>query len=164
MEYDMNQKTQKSMKIAFIQSLWHFEIVDKSRDGFNTYMQDNNFNCSTEIFQVPGAFDIPLLAKKLANTGEFDAIVASGFIVDGGIYHHEFVSTAVIDGLMQVQLETLVPVISAVLTPHNFQECEAHINFFANHFVDKGVEAASACVKIIDNMRQLNNQLSSTAT
>ena len=99
-----------------------------------------------KVFKVPGAYDIPLLAKRLAETGAYDAIVASGFVVDGGIYRHDFVSSAVIDGLMQVQLETDVPVLSAVLTPHQFQETEPHMAFFQEHFVTKGKEAADAVV------------------
>lgn len=66
---------------------------------------------------MTGAFEIPLHTRRLAESGSYDAIVAAGLVVDGGIYRHEFVAEAVIGGLMQVQLETGVPVISAVLTP-----------------------------------------------
>ncbi len=69
-----------------------------------------------EIFDVPGAYEIPLHAKTLARTGRYSAIVGSAFVVDGGIYRHDFVATAVINGMMQVQLETEVPVLSVVLT------------------------------------------------
>src|SRR3546814_13025891 len=77
---------------------------------------------SISLFEVPGAFEIPLHAKKLAQTGRYAAIVACGFVVDGGIYRHEFVADAVIGALMAVQLETEVTVISAVLTPQHFHE------------------------------------------
>jgi 6,7-dimethyl-8-ribityllumazine synthase len=84
---------------------------------------------------VPGGFEIPLQAKKLAQSGRYAAIVASALIVDGGIYRHEFVAEAVISGMMQVQLETGVPVLSAVLTPQRFHEHEEHQRFFSEHFV-----------------------------
>jgi 6,7-dimethyl-8-ribityllumazine synthase len=89
---------------------------------------------------------MPLLAKKLAETGKYDAVVAAAFVVNGGIYHHEFVSTAVVDGLMQAQMETGTPVFSVSLTPHNFQETPELIAFYKEHFVKKGREAARAVV------------------
>jgi 6,7-dimethyl-8-ribityllumazine synthase len=101
---------------------------------------------------VPGAFEIPLQAKLLARTGRYVAIVATGLIVDGGIYRHEFVSDAVINGLMRVQLDSEVPVISAVLTPQHFHEHAEHLRFFREHFVVKGTEAATACATTIANI------------
>jgi 6,7-dimethyl-8-ribityllumazine synthase len=71
-----------------------------------------------DFFEVPGSLEIPLHALLLAESGRYAAIVAAGFVVNGGIYSHEFVADAVIQGLMRVQLDTKVPVISAVLTPH----------------------------------------------
>jgi 6,7-dimethyl-8-ribityllumazine synthase len=76
-------------------------------------------------------------------------IIAGGFVVNGGIYRHEFVADAVISGLMRVQLDTKVPVISAVLTPQNFHEHDEH------HFVVKGAEAAAACAATIDKVGRL---------
>jgi 6,7-dimethyl-8-ribityllumazine synthase len=74
--------------------------------------------------------------------------VACALVVDGGIYRHEFVASAVIDGLMRVQLDTGVPVISAVLTPKDFHDHADHQRFFAEHFVIKGTEAAQACLQV----------------
>uniref|UniRef100_UPI001BD5A699 6,7-dimethyl-8-ribityllumazine synthase n=2 Tax=Pseudomonadota TaxID=1224 RepID=UPI001BD5A699 len=75
-----------------------------------------------DVYDVPGSFDIPLLAKKLAETGQYDAIVATGLVVDGGIYRHDFVAGTVVSALLTAQMETGVPMLSAVLTPHHFQE------------------------------------------
>jgi 6,7-dimethyl-8-ribityllumazine synthase len=97
-----------------------------------------------DLFEVPGAFEIPLKAKFLSATGDYAAIVAAGLVVDGGIYRHEFVASAVIDGLMSTQLASGVPVFSAVLTPQDFL-AEGRPEFFAEHFVTKGREAAEAC-------------------
>ena len=87
---------------------------------------------------MTGAFEIPLHAKRLAESGRYRAVVASGLVVDGGIYRHEFVAEAVIDGLMRVQLDTGVPVFSAVLTPHHFHEHLDHERFFHEHFQAQG--------------------------
>ena len=140
-------------RIAFIQSRWHRDIVDRCRDSFLAEIERRaGGTFVVELFEVPGSFEIPLQAKLLAAKGRYVAIVGSGFVVDGGIYRHEFVARAVIDGLMRVQLDTGVPVLSAVLTPHHFHEHEPHAAFFHEHFVVKGVEAATACLDTIDNV------------
>lgn len=142
-----------SRRIAFVQSLWHRDIVDRCRDSFLAEAERRGFDRDdVDLYEVPGAFEIPLQAKLLARSGRYAAVVASGFVVDGGIYRHDFVAAAVIDGLMRVQLETDVPVISAVLTPQQFHEHDAHAAFFREHFVIKGVEAATACLATIDNI------------
>ena len=108
---------------------------------------------------MPGAFEIPLLARRLAASGRYDAIVACAFVVNGGIYRHEFVATAVIDGLMRVQLDTDVPVLSCVLTPRDFHEHEEHRRFFSTHFVAKGIEVARACLATIAGLREAQRRL-----
>ena len=110
-------------RIAFIQALWHEDIVDQGREAFLTEIAAHGFSIdSADIFYVPGSLEIPLQAQLLAKTNRYAAIVAAGLIVDGGIYRHEFVAKTVIDGLMRVQLDNEVPIISLVLTPHLFHE------------------------------------------
>lgn len=143
-------------RIAFIQARWHASIVDQSRIGFEEELKRQNVTPKTfDVFDAPGSFDIPLLAKKLAETGRYEAIIAAGLVVDGGIYRHDFVAGTVVSALMDAQLETGVPMLSVVLTPHHFQEHEAHIRFFTDHFLIKGHEAAKACLQIIRTMRSL---------
>ncbi len=84
--------------------------------------------------------------------------MACGLVVNGGIYRHEFVTTAVIDGLMRVQLDTGVPVFSAVLTPRDFHESQEHHDFFHQHFVKKGAELARACAATVQLHRTLEAQ------
>lgn len=134
----------KTLKIAFIKARWHAEIVDQALIGFEQDMKDEDCPCELASFDVPGAFEMPLLAKRLGETGEYDGIVCAALVVDGGIYRHDFVAQAVVSGLMEAQLQTGVPTFSVSLTPHNFQPCEEHISFFRTHFVKKGAEAAKA--------------------
>ena len=108
-----------------------------------------------ELFEVPGTLEIPLQAKRLAETGRFSAIVASAFVVDGGIYRHDFVSGTVVEALMRVQLETNVPVLSAVLTPQTFHDHDEHRAFFREHFKIKGAEVARACAQTIENLASI---------
>lgn len=140
-------------RIAFIQAEWHKDIVDQSRLGFLAELEKLSGGAYTvDVFDVPGAFEIPLQAKLIAQAGGHDAIVAAGLVVDGGIYRHEFVADAVISGLMRVQLDTEIPVISAVLTPQQFHGHEEHTRYFTEHFVTKGAEAARACVQTIETV------------
>ncbi|HVQ59424.1 MAG TPA: 6,7-dimethyl-8-ribityllumazine synthase [Solirubrobacterales bacterium] len=144
-------------RVAFIQSCWHKDLVDQTRTAFVAEIgQLGIAESQLDFFEVTGAFEIPLHAKRLAESGDYDAIVAAGLVVDGGIYRHEFVAEAVIGGLMRVQLDTGVPVISAVLTPHHFHEHETHRAFFFDHLETKGTEAARACAHTIEALDRLS--------
>ncbi len=132
-------------RVALVQATWHRGIVDRARDGFTAeWARLGHDGAEVDVFEVPGAFEIPLAAKRLAASGRYAAVVGAALVVDGGIYRHEFVAGAVVDGLMRVQLDTDVPVFSVVLTPHHFHEHEEHTAYFERHFVHKGEEAARA--------------------
>jgi len=147
-------------RIAFVQSCWHKEVVDQCRKAFVAEIASLGVAAGRiDFFEVPGAFEIPLQAKLLARSGRYGAIVAAGLVVDGGIYQHEYVAEAVISGLMRVQLETEVPVLSAVLTPRHFHAHEEHRRFFFDHFLVKGAEAAVACARTLENMAALPRQI-----
>jgi len=142
-------------RIAYIQACWHKDIVDQCRIAFIKEMATLGYaKKNIDIFDVPGSLEIPLQAKLLAKSGTYAAIVASGFIVNGGIYRHEFVADAVIKGIMDVMLAHEVPIISAILTPQNYHEHEQHHRFFFDHFQLKGREAAMACARTIENIAQ----------
>ena len=143
----------KRKKVAFVQACWHRDIVDQLRDSFITKFSELS-DKEVEFFELPGAYEIPLHAKALAETGEYAAVVAAGLVVDGGIYRHEFVAQAVIDGLMRAQMDTGMPVFSAVLTPHNFHG-EEHQAYFKEHFITKGKEAANACAQTLESLAKI---------
>lgn len=137
-------------RIAIICANWHSDVVHQARDACTQQLQKlGAAPARIHQVEVPGAYEMPLMAQKLAQSGKFDAVIACAVIVNGGIYHHEFVSTAVVDGLMRVQLDTSVPVFSVALTPYNFQPVDDLLNFFRAHFVSKGEEAANACAQTL---------------
>ena len=131
---------------------WHEEIVSQALVGFQQIIDKKDI----DIFKVPGAFEMPLMAKKLAKSGQYDAIIAAALVVDGGIYRHEFVAQSVVDGLMQVGLECDLPVLSVSLTPHHFQETKHHTQIFKNHFIIKGNEAAHSALAIIKEYERIS--------
>lgn len=131
--------------IAFIRARWHADIVDQAYAGFQARAVELGFAMENmAVFDAPGAFEMPMLAKALAEQQRYDAIVAAAWVVDGGIYRHDFVAAAVVDGLMQVQLSTGVPVFSVSLTPHQYQETAFHHETYIRHMYKKGQEAAAA--------------------
>ena len=139
----------KPPRIAFLKALWHSDIVDRAHEGFVAEAAHLLPSAQIDVFAVPGAFELPLLAKKLAQTGDYVAVVAAALVVDGGIYRHDFVAAAVINGLMQAGLDTGVPCLSVSLTPHNYQPVDALSDFFRDNFVQKGREAAIAVHQLL---------------
>ena len=131
-------------RYAFVKANWHADIVSKALDGFLQLIPAQQ----VDVFDVPGAFELPLMARDLARSGKYAAVAAAALVVDGGIYRHDFVAQAVVTGLMRVSLDTDVPVLSVSLTPHHFQPTEHHIAVFTRHFVEKGREAAQAALLI----------------
>jgi 6,7-dimethyl-8-ribityllumazine synthase len=142
--------THKTPRIAFIKARWHSDVVDRAHEGFLAEQRRLIPGAEVVAFDVPGAFEMPLLAKKLAQTGKYDAVVAAALVVDGGIYRHDFVAAAVVNGLMTVGLDTGVPCFSVSLTPHNYQETELLTGFYRDHFVQKGAEAAQAVHQVLE--------------
>jgi len=140
-------------RFAFVKARWHADIVDRAYDGFTELI----LPAQVDVYDVPGAFEMPLMAQTLAQSGRYGAIACAALVVDGGIYRHDFVAAAVVDGLMQVGLKTGVPVLSVSLTPHHFQETEHHKTIYADHFVTKGREAAQAALGILDVQSNLRS-------
>ncbi|MBO9412103.1 MULTISPECIES: 6,7-dimethyl-8-ribityllumazine synthase [unclassified Ruegeria] len=133
-------------RYAFVKANWHSDIVDQALEGFQQLIPADQI----DVFDVPGAFEMPLLARDLAQTGRYAAIACAAFVVDGGIYRHDFVAQAVVDGLMRAGMDTGVPVLSVSLTPHQYQETDHHNAIYRAHFVEKGREAAQAALKITE--------------
>ena len=131
-------------RYAFVKANWHSEIVDQALVGFTRPIPPEQ----VDVFDVPGAFEMPLLARDLAASGRYAAVACAALVVDGGIYRHDFVAQAVVDGLMRAGMETGVPVLSVSLTPHQFQETAHHTAIYKAHFVQKGCEAGEAALMI----------------
>lgn len=141
-------------RLGVVAARWHGDIVDRAVAGVRAELEGTGVEVT--VFEVPGAFEIPLHAQRLARSGEYDAIAGVALVVDGGIYRHEFVAGSVVDALMRIQLETDVPVFSAVLTPHHFHEHEEHLAYFSRHFEVKGAELARAVTSTLTGLDRLS--------
>ncbi|GLT08781.1 6,7-dimethyl-8-ribityllumazine synthase [Sulfitobacter porphyrae] len=142
---------QRPARFAFVKAAWHADIVNRALDGFTEIIPADQ----VDVFDVPGAFEMPLMAQKLARQDRYAAIACAAFVVDGGIYRHDFVAAAVVDGLMRVGLETGVPVLSVSLTPHQYQETAHHNAIYRDHFVLKGKEAAKAALGMLEALEPI---------
>ncbi len=127
-------------RVAIVAARWHADIVDRAVESCTRGLA----GFEVDVVEVPGAFEIPLHVQRLAASGSYAAVAACALVVDGGIYRHDFVASAVVDALMKVQLQSDVPVFSAVLTPHQFHEHADHRAFFTQHFDVKGRQLAEA--------------------
>ena len=138
-------------RFAFVKANWHEGIVNQALEGFVELIPREN----VDIFNVPGAFELPLIARDLGMSGKYAAVVAAAFVVDGGIYRHDFVAGAVINGLIRAGLDSGVPVLSVSLTPHHYQETDHHRGIYTAHFIEKGREAARAALGIVETRRRI---------
>jgi len=140
-----------SKKIAVLSASWHVSIVGSAEDSFISTMVEAGYDrVDIKVIKVPGALEIPLAGKKALENG-FDAAVGIAFVVDGGIYRHEFVAHATLQSMLDVSIETGKPFISTVISPQNFKEGDADDEaWFVDHFVIKGKEAADACMQMLN--------------
>jgi 6,7-dimethyl-8-ribityllumazine synthase len=146
-------------KIVMVAAKWHSDLVSIATSScYDRLIQLEIHKENIELIHVPGSLELPLMSKLMAGSNQWDAVIAFGLVVDGGIYRHEFVAQAVIDGLVSVGLETSTPVLSAVLSPQNFDEQDKdNITFLRKHLAGKGVEAANSAFEIIQLTRPLRS-------
>jgi 6,7-dimethyl-8-ribityllumazine synthase len=98
-----------------------------------------------DIKWVPGAFELPLMAKYLLSQGNYSGVIALGCVIQGDTDHYQFICQSTAQGLMQVSLETQLPVIFGVLTTHNLEQAMDRIGGKVGH---KGVEAAQTLLEM----------------
>ena len=101
------------------------------------------------VVSVPGALEIPLLLQRLAGTGKFDAMIALGAVIRGETYHFEIVSNESAAGIMQVQLDTGIPIANGILTTDTDAQAEARAS-------QKGRDCADAAVEMVQLLRRLD--------
>ncbi len=140
-----------SYKIAVLSASWHTNIIESAETSFVKEMVAQGFKRDQiDIIKVPGALEIPL-AGKIALENDYDIAVGIAFVVDGQFYRHEFVGHTVVQSILDVQLQTGKPFLSAVLTPQMYNEnSEVYEEMYVKHMVFKGQEAAEACVRMLE--------------
>lgn len=144
-------------RLALVVSQFNTEVTHGLRDGALDYLAQSGVTVAPEsIFSAPGAFEIPLIAKRLAEKG-YDGVICLGCVIKGDTAHFEYISEAAAHGLMQAGLDTGKPITFGILTTYTDEQAFLRSR---NDEHNKGREAAAACLaalRTIDTIRPLNN-------
>ena len=124
-------------------------LVEGAEDCLRRHGVDNG---SIDVVWAPGAFELPLVASRLASSGNYDAIVAVGAVIRGATGHYDFVAGQCAAGLQRVQLDTGVPVAFGVLTTDNIEQAIERAGTKAGN---KGFEAALTAIEMVNLLRNL---------
>ena len=148
----MNQRKIQSLKVGIICSRFNEFVVNALLDGAKRNLakhgvQDKNI----EVFWVPGAYEIPVTARLMAVSRKYDALIALGTVIRGDTAHFEYVAGPCAEGIMQVQLETLVPIGFGVLTVENVEQAAARSR---PDDTNKGFEAAEVAIEMVAIVRR----------
>ncbi len=140
-------------RFAIIASRWNARITDVLVAGARQSLAGNGIaEAAIDVIRVPGAWEIPLAANRVAQGGQHAAIVALGCVVRGDTRHYEHVADLCAEGLMSVQLQTGVPVLNGVLAVERAEDAEARAG--GSHG-NKGEEAALAALEMVNLLEQL---------
>ncbi|AUY52910.1 6,7-dimethyl-8-ribityllumazine synthase [Streptomyces sp. CB01881] len=140
------------LKVAVIAAQWHDQVMNGLLDGAHRALKELGIAEPT-VLRVPGTFELPVAAKRLAERG-YDAVVALGVVIRGGTPHFDYVCQAATAGLTQVSVDTGVPVGFGVLTCDNEQQALDRAGL-PGSAEDKGHEAVTAAVATAAALRAL---------
>lgn len=141
------------MKVGIVASRFNEIIVTKllngAVDGLVRHgVEDKNITAAW----VPGAFEIPVVAQKMAESGKFDAIIAVGAVIRGATSHYDYVCAEVSKGVAQVGLKTGVPVLFGVITTENIEQAIERAGSKAGN---KGYDCALSAIEMVNLIKKL---------
>ena len=139
------------LRIAVVVSRFNADVTRRLYDGCNEELGAKGVADIT-IAQVPGCFELPLMAKHLAANGRFDAVICLGAVIRGDTPHFEYVSSATATGIQRAALDTGIPVVFGVLTVDNEQQAYDRVGGPAGH---KGREAALTAIEMARAMQRV---------
>ncbi|MCX5850134.1 MAG: 6,7-dimethyl-8-ribityllumazine synthase [Deltaproteobacteria bacterium] len=143
----------KGMKFGIVASRFNDFICGRLIEGtIDALMRAGTEEKDITIYKVPGSFELPLTAKKLAKSGRFDAIICLGAIIRGATPHFEYISAEVSKGIASVGLETEVPVVFGVLTTDTIEQA---IERAGTKSGNKGADAALTAIEMVDLFKKI---------
>jgi len=147
-EYELSSIPQVGdTKIAIVTAEWNTEITEATAVACVDTLVKHGVNNSNIIrLSAPGSFELPFVAKQSILKYNVDAVICIGCIIQGETRHFDFIAQATANGIMQLGLESNVPVIFGVLTTNNMQQA---IDRAGGKHGNKGVESAVACLKLL---------------
>lgn len=146
----------KGIKIGIVAGRFNEFITSKLVGGAVDVLKRNDVKEEDiHIAWVPGAFEIPLIAKKMINAGKYDAIITLGAVIKGSTPHFDYVCAEVSKGVAQISLQSEIPVIFGVLTTNNIEEAIERAGTKAGN---KGSEAAFGAIEMINLIKEIENR------
>lgn len=131
------------MRFAIVVSRFNPEVTSGLLNGALKYLSEKGIEPTpSEIYDAPGAFEIPLLAQALARSGRYSGVICLGCVIKGDTAHFEFISLGATIGIQQAMLQSGVPISFGVLTTYDDEQAIARSRDDAHN---KGREAAAAC-------------------
>ena len=132
------------LKVVVIAAQWHTQVMDGLLDGARRALADSGV-ADARIVRVPGTFELPVAASRIAAAADVDAIVALGVVIRGGTPHFDYVCNAATDGLTEVSVRSGIPVGFGVLTCDNDEQALDRAGLDGSK-EDKGYEATQAAL------------------
>ena len=140
------------LRVAIVAGTWHEQVMEGLLAGAQRCLDAYQVS-NAAVVRVPGAFELPIVARELALKG-YDAVVAFGVVIRGGTPHFDFVCNAATDGLTRVALDTGVPVGFGVLTTDNDEQALDRAGLEGSK-EDKGWEATSAAIVTAQTLKKI---------
>jgi len=145
-------------RFGIVISEWNHEITSALYKGAYEFLIKQGAREDNIITSwVPGSFELTLGAQYLADTGNVDAVICIGCVIQGETKHFDFICNAVANGITQLNLDFNMPFIFGVLTPNNMEQA---IDRAGGKHGNKGVEAAITAIKMLALQKSLNNHIS----
>lgn len=143
----------QSMKVGIIVSRFNDFITSRLLGGAEDALIRHGVNPDDiDVAWVPGAFEIPLIASKMANSGKYDAVIALGAVIRGSTTHYDYVCAEVSKGIASVSLNSDIPVLFGVLTTENIEQAIERAGSKAGN---KGSECAMGAIEMVNLIRSL---------
>lgn len=151
--YEGDLRLPAGARFAIVASRWNARITDTLVAGARQCLADNGVpDESVDVVRLPGAWELPVVARQLASGGGHQALIALGCVIRGDTRHYEHVADLCAEGLMRVALDTGVPVLNGVLAVERFEDAEARAG--GSHG-NKGEEAALAALEMVNLLERL---------
>ena len=145
---------ESDIRVGIIASRFNEVIVSKLIDGAADGLARHGVDMDkVDLAWVPGAFEIPLAAKKMAESGKYDAVICLGAVIRGSTSHYDYVCSEVSKGIAQVSLASEIPVMFGVLTTDNIEQAIERAGTKAGN---KGADCASGALEMVNLIREMN--------
>ena len=153
-ELTRDQLSGAGFRFAIVVSRWNDSLTSKLADGAREALLESAVTeSSIETFTVPGAFELPVTCMRVAETGDFDAVIALGVVIRGDTPHFDYVAGQAAAGILQASMQTGVPVMFGVITADTMQQA---LDRTREKSDNKGYEAAQSALEMVTLFREMD--------